>query len=95
MLMRYLAVIISFIVSVSCAYEKYTEADEKVNAENRILSSFATQIAGAESISVKSILPDDIETKVFNLEEKEVESTVIGEIVMDEIKKEKDKVQEK
>lgn len=29
---------------------------------------------------------DDIETKVFNLEEKEVESTVIGEIVMDEIK---------
>ena len=33
--MRYLAVIISFIVSVSCAYEKYPEADEKVNAENR------------------------------------------------------------
>ena len=29
---------------------------------------------------------DDIETKIFNLEEKEVESTVIGEIVMDEIK---------
>ena len=65
--MRYLAVIISFIVSVSCAYEKYQEADEKVNAENRILSSFATQIAGAESISVKSILPDDIETKVSDV----------------------------
>lgn len=29
---------------------------------------------------------DDIETKVFNLEEKEVESTMIGEIVMDEVK---------
>lgn len=67
MLMRYLAVIISFIVSVSCAYEKHPEADEKVNAENRILSSFATQIAGAESISVKSILPDDIETKVSDV----------------------------
>ncbi len=30
---------------------------------------------------------NDIETKIFNLEEKEVESAVIGEIVMDEIKK--------
>ena len=29
---------------------------------------------------------DRIETKIFNLEQKEVESTVIGEIVMDELK---------
>lgn len=28
---------------------------------------------------------DNIETKIFNLEAKEIESTVIGEIVMDEI----------
>ncbi len=30
---------------------------------------------------------NDVETRIFNLEEKEVESTVIGEIVMDEIKR--------
>lgn len=30
---------------------------------------------------------DTIETRVFNLEEKEVESTVIAEIVMDELKR--------
>ena len=29
---------------------------------------------------------DRIETKIFNLEEKEIESSVIGEIVMDELK---------
>ena len=29
---------------------------------------------------------DRIETKIFNLEQKEVESSVIGEIVMDELK---------
>ena len=29
---------------------------------------------------------DRIETKIFNLEQKEVESTVIGELVMDELK---------
>ena len=29
---------------------------------------------------------DRIETKIFNLEQKEVESTVVGEIVMDELK---------
>ena len=55
------------LVSVSCAYEKYPETDENFNAENRITASFVTQIAGAESISVKSILPDDIETKVSDV----------------------------
>ena len=29
---------------------------------------------------------DRIETKVFNLEQKEVDSSIIGEIVMDELK---------
>lgn len=39
-------------------------------------------------ISVREIdkLIDDIETEVFNLEEKEIPSTVIGEIVMDKLK---------
>ena len=29
---------------------------------------------------------DDVETEIFNLEEKEVESTVIGELIMDKLK---------
>lgn len=39
-------------------------------------------------ISVNEInkLVDDIETEIFNMEEKEVPSTVIGEIVMDKLK---------
>ncbi len=39
-------------------------------------------------ISVNRInkLVDDIETEIFNLEEKEVPSTAIGEIVMDKLK---------
>lgn len=39
-------------------------------------------------ISVNEInkLVDDIETEIFNLEEKEIPSTVIGEIVMDKLK---------
>ena len=39
-------------------------------------------------ISVNEInkLVDDIETEIFNMEEKEVASTVIGEIVMDKLK---------
>lgn len=39
-------------------------------------------------ISVKTIetLIDDIETEVFNREEKEIPSTLIGEIVMDKLK---------
>ena len=39
-------------------------------------------------ISVKEIdkLIDEIETEIFNLEEKEIPSTVIGEIVMDKLK---------
>lgn len=40
-------------------------------------------------ISVKTIenLMDEIETEIFNKEEKEVPSTLIGEIVMDKLKK--------
>lgn len=39
-------------------------------------------------ISVKKIesLMDDIETEIFNREEKEIPSTLIGEIVMDKLK---------
>ena len=39
-------------------------------------------------ISVKTIenLMDEIETEIFNKEEKEVQSTLIGEIVMDKLK---------
>lgn len=39
-------------------------------------------------ISINQInkLIDDVETEIFNREEKEVESTVIGEIVMDKLK---------
>ncbi|MDE7310282.1 MAG: transcriptional regulator NrdR [Eubacterium sp.] len=39
-------------------------------------------------ISVNKInkLVDDIETEIFNMEEKEIPSTVIGEIVMDKLK---------
>ena len=39
-------------------------------------------------ISVKTIenLMDEIETEIFNREEKEVPSTLIGEIVMDKLK---------
>ena len=39
-------------------------------------------------ISVKTIenLMDEIETEIFNKEEKEVPSTLIGEIVMDKLK---------
>lgn len=39
-------------------------------------------------ISVKQIesLMDDIETEIFNKEEKEIPSTLIGEIVMDKLK---------
>ena len=39
-------------------------------------------------VSVKEIdkLIDEIETEIFNLEEKEIPSTVIGEIVMDKLK---------
>lgn len=40
-------------------------------------------------ISVKTIesLMDEIETEIFNKEEKEIPSSVIGEIVMDKLKK--------
>ena len=39
-------------------------------------------------ISINRInkLVDDIETEIFNMEEKEIPSTVIGEIVMDRLK---------
>ena len=39
-----------------------------------------------KSCHKRPISVEEIETKIFNLEQKEVESSVIGEIVMDELK---------
>lgn len=46
------------------------------------------QVCYKRPISVKTIenLMDEIETEIFNKEEKEVPSTLIGEIVMDKLK---------
>lgn len=63
--------------------DKNREPYNRAKIASGILKSCHKRPVSAEQIEQ---CLDDIETKVFNLEEKEVESTVIGEIVMDEIK---------
>ena len=63
--------------------DKNREPYNRSKIASGILNSCHKRPVSAEQIEQ---CLDDIETKIFNLEEKEVESTVIGEIVMDEIK---------
>lgn len=63
--------------------DKNREPYDRAKIASGILKSCHKRPVPAEQIEQ---CLDAIETKVFNLEEKEVESTVIGEIVMDEIK---------
>lgn len=63
--------------------DKNREPYNRAKIASGILKSCHKRPVSAEQIEQ---CLDAIETKVFNLEEKEVESTVVGEIVMDEIK---------
>ena len=63
--------------------DKNRETYDRQKIESGVVRSCHKRPVSAEQIEQ---CLDEIETKIFNLEEKEVESTVIGEIVMDEIK---------
>ena len=63
--------------------DKNRETYDRKKIESGIIRSCHKRPVSAEQIS-KCI--DDIENEIFNLEAKEVESTTIGEIVMDKIK---------
>ncbi|MDE5965832.1 MAG: transcriptional regulator NrdR [Lachnospiraceae bacterium] len=62
--------------------DKNREPYDRSKIESGVLKSCHKRPVSVDQIE-KSV--DRIETKVFNLEEREVESTVIGEIVMDEL----------
>lgn len=63
--------------------DKNRETYDRKKIESGVIKSCHKRPVSAEQIS-KCI--DNIENEIFNLEVKEVESTVIGEIVMDKIK---------
>ena len=63
--------------------DKNRETYDRKKIESGIIRSCHKRPVSAEQIS-KCI--DDIENEIFNLEAKEVESTTIGEIVMDALK---------
>lgn len=63
--------------------DKIREAYDRSKIESGVIKSCHKRPISVEEIE-KCI--DRIETKIFNLEQKEVESSVIGEIVMDELK---------
>lgn len=62
--------------------DKNRESYDRSKIESGVLKSCHKRPVSVDQIE-KCV--DRIETKVFNLEEREVESTVIGEIVMDEL----------
>lgn len=63
--------------------DKIRESYDRSKIASGILKSCHKRPVSADQIEQ---CLDNIETKIFNLEDKEIESTVIGEIVMDEIK---------
>lgn len=63
--------------------DKIREAYDRSKIESGVIKSCHKRPISVDDIE-KCI--DRIETKIFNLEQKEVESSVIGEIVMDELK---------
>lgn len=63
--------------------DKIREAYDRSKIESGVIKSCHKRPISVEEIE-RCI--DRIETKIFNLEQKEVESSVIGEIVMDELK---------
>ena len=67
-----------------CAADNTRVIDNRSKIASGIVKSCHKRPVSAEQIEQ---CLDNIETKIFNLEAKEVESTVIGEIVMDEIEK--------
>lgn len=60
------------------------EQYDRSKIERGVLQACYKRPASAEEIQMTV---DQVETKIFNLEEKEIKSSVIGEIVMDELKK--------
>lgn len=63
--------------------DKIREAYDRAKIESGVFKSCHKRPISVDDIE-KCI--DRIETKIFNLEQKEVESPIIGEIVMDELK---------
>lgn len=63
--------------------DKIRETYDRSKIESGVIKSCHKRPISVEEIES---CVDRIETKVFNLEQKEVDSTVIGEIVMDELK---------
>ena len=63
--------------------DKIREAYDRTKIESGIIRSCHKRPIPIEKIE-RCI--DKVETEIFNLEQKEVESSVIGEIVMDELK---------
>ena len=63
--------------------DKIREAYDRSKIESGVIKSCHKRPISVDEIE-KCI--DRIETKIFNLEQKEVESTIIGEIVMDHLK---------
>ena len=63
--------------------EQNREQFDRSNIEAGVLRACHKRPVSAEQIHR---LVDDVETEVFNLEEREIPSSVIGEIVMDKLK---------
>ena len=63
--------------------DKNRETYDRSNRESGVIKSFHKRPVSAEAVT-KCI--DDIENTIFNMEVREIESTTIGEIVMDKIK---------
>ncbi len=63
--------------------DKTRETYDRSKIESGVIKSCHKRPISVEAIEN---CVDRIETKVFNLEHKEIDSTVIGEIVMDELK---------
>jgi transcriptional repressor NrdR len=63
--------------------DKVREAYDRSKIESGVLRSCHKRPVSADQLTA---CIDNIENKIFNLEAKEIESTRIGEIVMDEIK---------
>ena len=63
--------------------DKNRETYDRSKIEGGVLRACHKRPVSTEQITR---MIDDVETEIFNLEEKEVESTVIGELIMDKLK---------
>lgn len=63
--------------------DKNRETYDRIKLEGGVLRACHKRPIGADQITR---IVDEVETEIFNMEEKEVESRVIGELVMNKLK---------